>query len=194
MGQQQLLLLVLGIVIVGLAVVVGINAFSTNLTKSQADALVSDALRIASDAQAWATKPVQAGGGGGPDALASLEMGGFARLGFQTSGSLGAYINPNGTFLLSTGHPCSSEPVIPSEKVPLIYIIAVSEVPRESEPIIEAGFTSVAAPPAAQVAVVCVGIAGTQGRDVGTVVEFQDYESGVMAAAVEPAIRSSGIL
>ena len=62
MGQQQLLLLVLGIVIVGLAVVVGINAFSENRTKSNADALVTDGLRIASDVQAWALKPGQFGG------------------------------------------------------------------------------------------------------------------------------------
>ncbi len=64
MGQQQLLLLVLGIVIVGLAVVVGINAFSENRIKASADALVTDGLRIASDVQAWALKPDQLGGGG----------------------------------------------------------------------------------------------------------------------------------
>src|SRR5690606_27695794 len=63
MGQQQLLLLVLGIVIVGLAVVVGINAFSENRIKSNADAMVTDGLRIASDVQAWALKPMQFGGG-----------------------------------------------------------------------------------------------------------------------------------
>ena len=68
MGQQQLLLLVLGIVIVGLAVVVGINAFSENRIKSNADALVTDGLRIASDMQAWALKPTQLGGGNDGDA------------------------------------------------------------------------------------------------------------------------------
>ena len=49
MGQQQLLLLVLGIVIVGLAVVVGIQAFSENQKKANADATVNDAIRIASE-------------------------------------------------------------------------------------------------------------------------------------------------
>ena len=63
MGQQQLLLLVLGIVIVGLAVVVGIQAFSENQKKANADALVNDAIRIASDAQAWKLKPAAFGGG-----------------------------------------------------------------------------------------------------------------------------------
>jgi hypothetical protein len=65
MGQQQLLLLVLGIVIVGLAVVVGIQAFSENQTKANADAMINDGVRIASDAQAWALKPAQFGGGAG---------------------------------------------------------------------------------------------------------------------------------
>ena len=45
MGQQQLLLLVLGIVIVGLAVVVGIQAFSENQKQSNADMMVNDAIR-----------------------------------------------------------------------------------------------------------------------------------------------------
>ena len=65
MGQQQLLLLVLGVVIVGLAVVVGINAFSENQVRSNADAMVTEALRFASDIQAYALKPDQFGGGGG---------------------------------------------------------------------------------------------------------------------------------
>ena len=62
MGQQQLLLLVLGIVIVGLAVVVGIQAFAENQKKANADALVMTSMRIASDAQAWLRKPAAFGG------------------------------------------------------------------------------------------------------------------------------------
>ncbi len=65
MGQQQLLLLVLGIVIVGLAVVVGIQAFGENQKKANADAMVNDGVRLASDAQAWALKPTAFGGGNG---------------------------------------------------------------------------------------------------------------------------------
>ena len=44
MGQQQLLLLVLGIIIVSLAVVVGIDAYSDNQAKSSEDAMVNTAL------------------------------------------------------------------------------------------------------------------------------------------------------
>ena len=57
MGQQQILLLVLTIVVVGLAVVVGIAAFAENSVNSNSDALLQTALRIASDAQVWKARP-----------------------------------------------------------------------------------------------------------------------------------------
>lgn len=63
MGQQQLLLLVLGIVIVGLAVVTGIQAFAENQKKSNADALVMTSVRFAVEAQAWLYTPIIRGGG-----------------------------------------------------------------------------------------------------------------------------------
>ena len=78
MGQQQLLLLVLGIVIVGLAVVVGIQAFGENQKKANADAMVNDGVRIASDAQAFVAQAGQAFGGG---ALAGAT---FTKIGYST--------------------------------------------------------------------------------------------------------------
>lgn len=63
MGQQQLLLVVLGIVIVGLAVVVGIQAFSVNQKKANADALVLTGMRIATDVQVWLRTSTLLGGG-----------------------------------------------------------------------------------------------------------------------------------
>ena len=65
MGQQQLLLLVLGIVIVGLAVVAGIQAFQQNQQQSSIDAMANEALRVATDIQAWRQKPEALGGGQG---------------------------------------------------------------------------------------------------------------------------------
>ena len=101
MGQQQLLLLVLGIVIVGLAVVVGIQAFSENQKKANADALVNDAIRIASDAQAWMLKPTAFGGGGNSCATTCDWTGAdFAQLGYAT-GSGGTYSNLNGEFTIT---------------------------------------------------------------------------------------------
>lgn len=75
MGQQQLLLLVLGIVIVGLAVVVGIQAFSENQKQANADQMVNDAIRIASDAQAWKLKPGAFGGGASAANWTGLNFG-----------------------------------------------------------------------------------------------------------------------
>ena len=78
MGQQQLLLLVLGIVIVGLAVVAGINAFDENRKRSTKDAIVNEAMRIATDVQAYKVKPGQLGGGGGdwPSSLSDAGVSG----------------------------------------------------------------------------------------------------------------------
>ena len=97
MGQQQLLLLVLGIVIVGLAVVVGINAFSENRVKSNADATVTDALRIASDIQAWALKPSQFGGKADG---ANINTVTFDFIGYPNSGN--TYSNVNADYDLAT--------------------------------------------------------------------------------------------
>lgn len=62
MGQQQLLLIVLGTVIVGLAILAGITAYNQNNIKSDLDGVVHECMRLASDLQAAAQKPVQFGG------------------------------------------------------------------------------------------------------------------------------------
>ena len=62
MGQQQLLLLVLSTVIVGLATVAGIQAFDQGQSQAANDALTQRAVSIASDIQAQASKPSQLGG------------------------------------------------------------------------------------------------------------------------------------
>jgi hypothetical protein len=62
MGQQQLLLLVLSTVIVGLATVAGIQAFSENQAQAQEDALVQRAINIGNDVLAAHNEPSQFGG------------------------------------------------------------------------------------------------------------------------------------
>lgn len=106
MGQQQLILLVLATVIVGLAIVVGIRAFSENNVKSNSDAMVQDALRIASDAQAWMIKPQAMGGS--PDASktnldwSTVTLG---NLGFPVGGNAdcgaAAYANTSGCYTIT---------------------------------------------------------------------------------------------
>ncbi len=65
MGQQQLLLIVLGVIIVGIAVVVGINVFTASASQSNRDAVIADLTNIASMAQQHFRKPAALGGGGG---------------------------------------------------------------------------------------------------------------------------------
>lgn len=64
MGQQQLLLIVLGVIIVGIAVVVGINLFNANAESSAKDTVVSEATNIGAMAQQYYKKPESMGGGG----------------------------------------------------------------------------------------------------------------------------------
>lgn len=64
MGQQQLLLIVLGVIIVGIAVVVGINVFTASSSQANRDAVISDLTNLASNAQQYYRKPKALGGGG----------------------------------------------------------------------------------------------------------------------------------
>ncbi|MEM9998169.1 MAG: hypothetical protein AAF809_10760 [Bacteroidota bacterium] len=82
MGQQQLLLLVLGIVIVGLAVVSGIDAFNDGYRKSRQDDAIVKAMQYVSAIQAWIDKPTALGGGGGSMGRFSLD-----NLGFEAAGT-----------------------------------------------------------------------------------------------------------
>ncbi len=64
MGQQQLLLIVLGVIIVGIAVVVGINLFNANAEEAAKDGVVSDNTNLGAMAQQHYKKPGSMGGGG----------------------------------------------------------------------------------------------------------------------------------
>jgi Tfp pilus assembly protein PilE len=64
MGQQQLLLIVLGVIIVGIAVVVGINVFTASAASSNRDAITADLANFASLSLEYFRKPKALGGGG----------------------------------------------------------------------------------------------------------------------------------
>ena len=78
MGQQQLLLIVLGVIIVGIAVVVGINLFNANAEESAIDTTVSEATNIAAMGLQYYKKPTALGGGGndftGFDAIVPADL------------------------------------------------------------------------------------------------------------------------
>lgn len=64
MGQQQLLLIILGVIIVGIAVAVGITMFQDNAVSANKDAVTNDLVNLAAKAQQHFRKPVALGGGG----------------------------------------------------------------------------------------------------------------------------------
>ncbi|MEM9998170.1 MAG: hypothetical protein AAF809_10765 [Bacteroidota bacterium] len=74
MGQQQLLLLVLGIVVVGLAVTSGIQAFGEMQRRAVADQHTQEAVAMAAELIAWWKKPVAMGGGGRTADFSSLTL------------------------------------------------------------------------------------------------------------------------
>ncbi|MGC8653759.1 MAG: hypothetical protein ACP5US_07200, partial [Candidatus Kryptoniota bacterium] len=63
MGQQQLLLIVLGVIIVGIAIAVGISMFKSNAQSSNRDQVINDLNNLAAKAQQYYRKPTAMGGG-----------------------------------------------------------------------------------------------------------------------------------
>jgi hypothetical protein len=64
MGQQQIHLIVLAIILVGIAFVVGIDSFQSNAVEVNRDAVIMDLNNLASYAQTYFRKTVSYGGGG----------------------------------------------------------------------------------------------------------------------------------
>jgi len=63
LGQQQLLLVVLGIIIVGVAVFVGIGLFKANAIESKRAIMTNELVNLSAMAQQYYLKPTSLGGG-----------------------------------------------------------------------------------------------------------------------------------
>ena len=97
MGQQQLLLLVVTTVIVGLAIIIGVEAFGSSMAKANEDSVRKDIIEISSRLQQYYRTP-QALGGGGYNFASDLT---FNNIGYYDEGASGAsYENANGTYTL----------------------------------------------------------------------------------------------
>jgi hypothetical protein len=97
MGQQQLLLLVLGIVIVGLAVIAGVAAFENNARRNQADDVLNRNVRLAQEAVNWRARSTIHGGGG------SGSYDPLAADGFETIGTSDSLTYTDHAILSATG-------------------------------------------------------------------------------------------
>lgn len=100
MGQQQLLLIVLGVIVVGIAVVVGINLFNANAVSSNRDGVVSDLNNLGAMAQQYYKKPTSMGGGG--NAFTSWAIP--SELDTTANGSYTATVNAQSVTIVGTGN------------------------------------------------------------------------------------------
>jgi hypothetical protein len=64
MGQQQLLLIILGVIIVGVAIAVGITLFRDSAASTNRDAMANDLMHLAAKARHYYKRPATMGGGG----------------------------------------------------------------------------------------------------------------------------------
>ncbi|MEW6509920.1 MAG: hypothetical protein AB1428_03060 [Bacteroidota bacterium] len=95
MGQQQLLLIILGVIVVGIAVAVGITMFSDSAISANRDALTNDLVNLASRAQQFYRRPTSLGGGGNSFTLLTADATGLKRLTNNAT-------NANGTYTIFT--------------------------------------------------------------------------------------------
>ncbi len=63
MGQTQILLIVLAVIVIGISVAAGITMFNQSAVTANRDAVVGDCQSILSSAQQYYKKPVDMGGG-----------------------------------------------------------------------------------------------------------------------------------
>jgi len=120
MGQQQLLLVILVTIIVGIATVVAINTFGAAADSANLDAVRQDMASIAASAQGYFMKPTMLGGGGKEFNNITFDHLAF---GGETNGDDQAW-NENGVYVISganatqftlTAHPASAMTVSPAE-------------------------------------------------------------------------------
>lgn len=104
MGTQQILLIVLSVIIVGIAVAVGITMFNQQAFNSNRNACMSDLNMFASQAQAFYKTPTSHGGAGSDVANVTADDLG-AWIGFDYDTTNDRLTTGNGTFDLTWASP-----------------------------------------------------------------------------------------
>ncbi len=104
MGQQQLLLVILGVIVVGIAVAVGISMFTGLAADANRDRVVNDLVNLSARAQQYMRRPVSSAGGGN-------DFGGFYLTQLDTG-------NPNGSYSVSNTLP-SGKTFVPGSIAPI---------------------------------------------------------------------------
>src|SRR6056297_1842088 len=101
MGQQQLLLIALSVLIVGAAVAVGVNMFNQGAAQADQDKFYQRAATLATEFGKWYREPVSMGGAGGDIANLPSDVADVANiLGIEDSE---AETETGGIYLQSVG-------------------------------------------------------------------------------------------
>ena len=108
MGQQQLLLVILVTIIVGIATVVAINTFGSAADSANIDAVRQDIATFASSAQGYFMKPEMLGGGGGD--FEGITFRSVAFPADQYSGDNLTVVNANGVYTFPA--PAATDTVV----------------------------------------------------------------------------------
>ncbi len=105
MGQQQLLLIILGVIIVGIAIAVGISQFGAHSTQANKDGVTTGLVNVSANAYQYKIRPTTMGGGSGsyvgyviPSKMSTDDNGSYA-----ASGASGTAITITGTSGLNSG-------------------------------------------------------------------------------------------
>ncbi|MCK4654942.1 MAG: hypothetical protein KAU01_10915 [Candidatus Cloacimonetes bacterium] len=101
MGTQQVLLIVITVIIVGIAIAVGMTMFNQNAIKSNRHACIADANNFATIALAWWRTPVSQGGGGQVNLNTAVidDLGSY--IGYNYNSSSNTLYTSNGSYVLS---------------------------------------------------------------------------------------------
>ena len=125
MGQQQLLLIVLGVIVVGVAIAVSITLFRANAIDRKRELLVNESHNIGSIAISYYKRPIMIGGGGQtftgwqiPSALQSTVNGSYTA---QVSAS-NVVIIGTGTEVITDGDSIKIETTVTGDEINSIII------------------------------------------------------------------------
>jgi len=99
LGQQQLLLIILAIIIVGIAIAVSIGLFRAGAIDGKRDLLVSECSNIATIAISYYKKPREMGGGG--KTFTGWQIP--SQLALTKNGSYIAQVSPTNVIIVGTG-------------------------------------------------------------------------------------------
>lgn len=101
MGQQQLLLVILVTIIVGIATVVAINTFGAAADSANVDAVQQDVAQLAAAVQGYYMKPAMLGGGSRSFNGIDFRKFAFPYSGIETGGTPLTAWNENGKYVIT---------------------------------------------------------------------------------------------